>query len=622
MQPVSPDPTRPAGRTRRTRWCAAGLAVALFATGCTGATDSAGQASPPQRRLAETLQALPFGDVMDIVTDALTQAGVGVSEDGAAAAASPVRLTRWQVRNLAVEAANGGGIAGATLAAAAPMPDGMPAMPYLVAAWAKVYDSAGARFARELMGEQDWPDADRILFPNLVLTLFLADATAGVQLPESSAAPSLGLAGVAKEDACTFGARFVQGAIADFVKALKVDTSGGGFLGFLGTIWNVAVELAASAVRVLVKQVTQPVLNLIADVFGVVALIVEVSSFVVKWRAQLRAEPSHSRFGVDSEIVAGRFQLVLAQQQPPIPDLVIGCAAAVGVDLRNAGSAAGSRLTWTERNNGRADLSTRTGADDVLGRDKTASYRYQTGQETAELARSSQTESPALQVSVRVHRNDVAKVRELFTKLLFDQIPQPDVRSVVERIARPRLDQVTAQLAALTDVTASSRTFITHHVAEPSPSPSAPKPGSGPGQGVKAVIPVACPHVSVITDGFPRGDAGGIGAGAWEFDGQILPPQLRGGVKSCGYTASLGQKDPVSGFQQVEQVGLYLYPHAEPMPAGAKQTSVAGADMAWFDGILMVVVGDRTLGVEVRARDTMDPERTALAVARSVLGVG
>jgi hypothetical protein len=341
---------------------------------------------------------------------------------------------------------------------------------------------------------------------------------------------------------------------------------------------------------------------------------VQVSSFLVKWRATVEARPSHTRFGVDAESVRGDFVLTVAQDQPPIPDIVLDCADAVHVDLRDAGSAAGSKVTWTE---GRGDLSTRVSADPVLARDKTADYRYETMRESAELAASPETESPALVVQASVRRNDVEKARDLFTKLLLDQIPGK-AGSVVRSLAKPLLDAATDRLDALTDETATGRTFVTYHTppAKQSPAPGGSSPA--PANTVVAHFPTRCPGVDKIAIASPRPNNGG----PWVFDGDILPPKsLPKGAFTCGYSAPLGGVDPVTGYQTAEQIGLFIFPDIEPMPAGAKPVTVRGADQAWWEGgILKVVVGDRTLGVSVGLRVTANQIQQGVSVAEEVLG--
>jgi hypothetical protein len=601
------------------RWGTALLAIVLLVAGCDkDSSSSAG--SSPEKQQVDTLRALPFGDAAQgVVNDVLARAGVGLHEDNAeVTTGQPVRVTRWQARNLAVDAANGGGVPGDALNALAPVPQGAPPVPYLVAAWVTSYDSPSARFARELMGEQDWKHADTVLFPNLVITLFLADALKDVKAPAEPKAQSMALAGMAAAGVCSFAAGFIQHAIVDVAQALKVNTGGGGFFGFLGKIWNVAVDLAAGAVQGLLKTFAKPVVDLIADGFGVVATILQLSSLLTNWRADLKPEPSHNRFGVDSEVITGQFQLAVTQNQPPIPDFIVECAGAVNVDLRDAGSAAGSKVTWTQQNFGRGDLSTRMSADDALSPDKTARYRYQTGQESSELAKSPDTESPALLVKGSVQRNDIQKTRELFTKLLFDQLPS-QLHGIVESLAKPLLDAADSKLASITAVNASARTFITYHVPEKkTPTPPPNGAGSG-GNGKKAVWPQVCPDVGVITRASPRP---GINAGPWEFDGPILPEKLTPpGGKTCGYSAWLGQKDPVTGFQTAEQIGIFLYLDNEPMPAGARAVTIAGTDRAWFEGPLKVIVGGHSMGISITIREGEDPEATMVAVAKEVLGV-
>ena len=586
---------------RRSSAVAALLVVAVTLTGCSGA--SSDTPSTPEQHQVETLRALPFGDAAAaVVTEVLTGAGIGVSADDAeVTGGEPVRVTRWQALNLGVEAANGGGVPGDALAATAPVPQGAPPVPYLVAAWITTYDSPSARFARELMGEQDWRNADTVLFPNLVLTLFLADAVAAGHEPGHPAPQAMALAAAARAEPCTFASTFVQNAITKVANALKVNTSGGGLIGFLGSIWNVAVDLAATAVKGLIDAVTKPIVDLIADGFGIVAVITQLSSFLVTWRLDLRPDPSHTRFGVDSEQITGQFQLTVAQDQPPIPDVIIACADAVDVDLRNAGSAAGSKVIWTGRNTGRADLSTRLSADDALRQDKTARYQYQTGQESNELAQSPDTETFALVVSTQLQRNDVQKVRQLFTKLLFDHIPA-DLQNIVSGLAQPLLDQADNRLAAITALNASARTFITFHT--PEQKTPTPQPGGGNGNGARAVIPTECPTAVVAQFGYSYLD---------NFNPAGLP-------LSCQYVGA-------SALQLVVGVEPAAFPTPPADVINAAFVDVPGADAAWIGGRddgplgpdwgLSVVVGDQTLTIAAG-----EPKERIIAIAKAILGVG
>lgn len=483
------------------RLAAALTAAVLVASGCSGsepASDDRPAIDPVSAAKVAQLRELPFWDGnVKVLRDQLEAAGVGVTDDVSTPGAATVRLSGWQVQNMAAEAANGGGVRGDLLATIAKTPQGAPPIGYLVSAWALSYDSDAARFAHALLGERDFHHPERIVFPNAVLTLFLADATKATSTttgtttgtaPGTAAGNGPALAGAAKGP-CTAVTNFVQRAIHSVANVLKVNASKGGFLGFLGKIWNAAVDLAAGLVQGLIETVTQPVVNLMADVFGVIATIEQVSTFLTVWRAKLAPQPEENRFGVDAEVVTGQVTLTVMDNRLPIPELILDCAEAFGVDLREVGSAAGSKIAWDPINQGRADLSSKKSADAELGKNQAATYTYATGQETAKLAAGGREQERAglLQLTASVARNDVERVRRLFTKLLFDQIPA-SVRDIVETVGRPVLDLATRHLTALTDVKAVTYVGILYH-AEKQPSPSTKKGGNGLGCGPNGVAP-------------------------------------------------------------------------------------------------------------------------------------
>ena len=117
--------------------------------------------------------------------DVLARSGVAVYESFTAQTPlrpisgerSALALTRWQVANLANEAADHGGYLGAQFDALARMPKSAPPFSYFIASWILHSPSDGARYARQIMGKQDWKHAPRVIFPLLVIVLFVADAT-------------------------------------------------------------------------------------------------------------------------------------------------------------------------------------------------------------------------------------------------------------------------------------------------------------------------------------------------------------------------------------------------------------------------------------------------------------
>ncbi|CAN5477598.1 hypothetical protein BH09ACT4_BH09ACT4_06540 [soil metagenome] len=442
--------------------------------------------------LVNQLRELPFDESkVAIATTALEAAGVAITDTWDPAASEVVRITPWQVQNLASEAANQGGMSGAELEAISPAPEGAPPAGYLISAWAISYDSDAARLAHALLGEQDFHHPEDILFPSLVTTLFLADATADYDAaqyqalgPASALTTSLvGFPVVRAAGACAAVGNFIQRAIATVVKALKVDTSGGGFFGFLGKIWNAAVDLATGFVKGLIEAVTRPIVQIMVTIFGAIETIRQLSTYLVEWRSTLEPKPETNAFGIDDAKVHGRVTLTVLDNRIPIPEAVLECSELFGVNLRDAGSAAGSQVSWTATNMARPDLSTVDSAEEVLDRNQIAQYDYITGQETAKTAKGDE-HAGLLKLVSSVHRNDIEKVRKLFTALVFDQIPS-SISGIVQSIAGPILDAATNHLTAITDVRSTGYVAITFHgekPPEPTPVASTPAPKSWQGQ--------------------------------------------------------------------------------------------------------------------------------------------
>jgi hypothetical protein len=485
------------GRFTLLKPLALSIVLALAIAGC-GASPESSNGNPAVDAQAlkkvEQLRSLPFDESrVAVVTTELTDAGVAITDEWADTATELIRITPWQVQNMAAEAANEGGVSGEELAALSPTPDGAPPIGYLISAWAISYDSDSARFAYALLGDQDFTHPEAILFSSLVTTLFLADATADYNATDQPIDGAIGTQSESIQVAsfnqpqaaglCTTVANFIQRAIATVVNALKVDTSRGGLLGFLGSIWNKAVDLAASLVKGLLDAVTRPVVQLMVTIFGALETIRQVSTFLLVWRATVVPKPEENKFGIDDNKVHGRMTLKVIDNRLPIPEPVLDCADAFGVNLRDAGSATGSKVTWQPTNMARPDLSTLDTSEPVLDRDQIAQYDYLTGQETSEQAKGDE-HAGLLKLVAVVQRNDIEKVRQLFTKLIFDQVPA-SIRGIVESIAGPILDAATTHLTAITDVRATGYVAISFH-SEPPPKETSKPEGGGacPASGV------------------------------------------------------------------------------------------------------------------------------------------
>jgi hypothetical protein len=469
-------------RSRIIRPLALALGAILALSGCVPSESDDAEfpaIDPAALKLVEQLRSLPFDEAsVGIATDALESAGVAIDDVWDPAANEVVRITPWQAQNMAVEAANGGGVSGAELEAISPAPEGAAPIGYIISAWAIDYDSDAARFAHAVLGEQDFHHPETILFPSLVTSLFLADATAGMDAADYPITRAGGEVGIAIVQAaftlgpCSAVANFIQNAIATVFNALTVDTSGGGLFGFLGKIWNTVVNLAFNFVLGLVKIVTQPIVNLIVTVLSAVETIRQLSTYLMAWRSTLKPDPETNRFGIDDEKVPGTVSLTVLDNRLPIPEPVLDCADQFKVDLRNAGSAAGSTIAWTATNMARPDLSMLDTSSPVVDKDQKAEYHYFTGQESKKAAEGDE-HAGLLKLVSSVHRNDVELVRKLFSELVFDQLPS-SIKGIVVGIAGPILDAATNHLTSITDVRATGYVAITFHGEKPpEPTPTA-----------------------------------------------------------------------------------------------------------------------------------------------------
>jgi hypothetical protein len=549
------------------------LTAVLLAAGCKSsatAPGAAGVARPEPLPVAaadqvavDALRALPIdaSKVAD-VTQVLRRAKVGVYPDDAVTGAEPLRLTTWQVRNLAVEAANGGGVSGVTLSELAALPDGAPPMSYLVAAWAMRYPSPSAGFARALLGDQQWHQATAMVFPKLILTLFVADALVagpeGYRSTQAVALQHVAAVTTMKSGPCSAADSFIQNAIADVATALKVDTSGGGILGFLGSIWNVAVDLAAGVVQGLIKAFKTLVLGALVDAFAVIAVIQEVLSYVVEWRTDLVAEPERNHFGIDDEMVTGRLELQVVDNQLPVPDVVKDCAGVFGVDMTTLGSAAGSTVDWDFSSPSRADLAFPTTSDPRLSDQRTARFGYRTGQEPADLAANGDERADLFQLKAVVHRNDVEKIRELLSKLVLDQLPSA-IADVVRPLAQRVVSAATERLLDLVDIKKTTLVSVSYHV--PGDPSATPKPGASrdPGRTAgKLVVPNGCPTQTVAEFGFSS-----------------LGTQTVDGVLTCFYESG-------SRFGQLG-IGIGHERGTPKVCPDSQPVDIPGAEAAWFD---------------------------------------
>lgn len=578
------------------------LAVALAVSGCTGSSGhSAGHGSTPGTAGAlpiapddaakvQRLRALPFtASSVEVVAEELRAAGVGLYADTDGTGSEPVRLQQWQVRNLAVEAANGGGVHGSTLTALGGRPDGAPPVSYLIAAWVSRHPSPAAGFARAVLGPQDWQHAEDVVFPKLVLTLFTADLAKAAASPAGRLVPS---ADYQYDGPCTAVSSFIDHAISDLARLLKVDTSGGGLLGFLGGLWNIAVDLAAGVVKGLVRAFSAAILAPLIDVFALIGTIDQIVSYLVTWRVVPNKLPSATTFGIAPAVVTGAVEITVTDNQNELPPVVRDCANHFVPGFDKIGSAVDAPVTWTDVPHGRADLAHRISADEKVSDQHAARLTYQTGQEPPDAT--GDLVSEPYEVSAAVRRHDLSPLRTLMQRLVTDNLPQP-IADVVLGLAGKVYTAAEQLFDDLTSVKAEHVLVDVSYHATTSSRPTSPV--ASPPAHVAGGIPTRCPAGSWI---------GELAHVTFDLAEVNNLPREDPWIKGCVYMSSkitialeYGTFHPPADPRQPG----YAYTAEDLRGAGAEPVTVPGAEYAWYtpkgagDENVSIAIGNRYLKV-------------------------
>lgn len=566
------------------------IAVCLLLAGCGGgAKQDPGftvlPVSAADQSKVDKLRTLPMTESgIAVVSGVLHAAGVGVYPDGTAGPVTePVRLMNWQIQNLAIEAANGGGASGSALTAISKLPEGAPPVGYLLAAWVTKHDSAAAGFARALLGEQDWRHAEDIIFPKVVLTLFIADGIGYRPTGLSKAAAIQNLDGP-----CTAVADFISNGINAVASALKVDTSGGGFLGFLGTVWNVAVDLAAGVVKGILKAFKDFAFGPVIDAFAILGTIQQVTAYLVQWRADLVLLPEDTRFGIGSEVITGRAEVRVTDNQLPVPPVIRDCSKHFGTDLSKIGSAEDAPVRWKAESFGRADLATQTKVDAKVTSQRTATLYYRTGQESEAQVKGPQ-KNGFYKISAEVQRYDINEARRLIERITDGALPAP-AAAVVKALIRQVVGAAEERFNEITAVTVRPKNVrIIYHGDPPTPTPTAETAGKPPVNGPRK-LPEGCPGIARVSK------VTGVNFDTGE---RLRLPGIPPDMISCGYTS---ESDRVS-----LEFGIGNWPadaDAKHLADGFQRISIPGADHAWYradDGkikqeFVYAVIGDRFVG--------------------------
>ena len=484
--PSTPGPRR----SGRLRFVIVAL-VAVLAGACTSApsvpASSTGSPSPaPSTSSAPATAA----DWMALLarSGVAVQATEGDATPLVATAVQPVlRLTRYQLQNMAAEISVHGGILGSDLDAEVPMPDGAPPFSYLLAAWVSTATSVAGSSIRAAMGTQDWRQAPAVIFPTIGIELFLAEAGLAARGPAAVVGPPTSVSAAAFTP-CSATAGFVQDALAALFGALKVDPGQfggdvpGTLLSFLSQIWNVAVQLAQTVVQGAIRELTRPIVDTIRTGLATLAVISMLVSYLKPIEIAVEPDPGRTAFAVGSAPdVTGAFHARADVSSADWPPVLQDCARAVNFALPEL-AMPGSPVTWTVTGSALGLVAVTSPAKLGLETDRTSRLNYVTGRESEDQAARGQPVASAVWASAVVERKEITDIKAAVEGFVLGQVPTA-VAAVVNPVLGPIVHDLVTRAAGALDavfkVRGSGLVIIDHH-APPEPTPSPPSTPSPP----------------------------------------------------------------------------------------------------------------------------------------------
>lgn len=456
------------------RWLIVTLSFAVLATACSeggkadGLTDfgTRGGGSGSETVLAAD-EVFMVGDAPLVgssvgLRTAFETAGVRIISDPSQSAGRGLELWSYQVDNMEHEIDDGSGYLGAQLDELVGAPGGMP-FSYLLAGWLVSAPTATAEQALGLIGDQPWEQAPSIVFPNAVIALFVADAVNASNGDDSTAMANAQLATLAQSGVCSTLAGWVNGVLDFIFESLKVDTSGGGFLSWLGVIWNAALDLARGLVEGLIELLTAPVVAAITSALAIVGTLSMVASILQPWNLDLRPSRESTRFAVgDGPNVQ---ESVVATADPGYdfewPASVEDCASVAGLSLPNPTKAEGSTIKW--RQIGFPELGSVVELDPELDAENKATADWVTGREESD---EGATRSGTVSIFASVDLKQIEELKSMLVRLIANQIPSGPFEGIVEGVVADLTAPVFDVLADLVQIKGSTTVTVVYHDEE------------------------------------------------------------------------------------------------------------------------------------------------------------
>ncbi len=469
-----------------------GILVQLFAGACT--------TSPKPKDPAALLRA-PFSDqTTKAAIDALATAGVQVVEDygdtqpvdDIVDSKSPLRFTRWQAENMARESSVFNGYLGRDLDGLIPRSQRAIPLSYIMGAWIMRGQSDAARFSQRLMGRRDWRLAPSVIYPTIVIALFIGDLTRQANVSDAAATRRAATSGsfgfampalaigrsaldgpfeLAGPDPCASILGGVNSMLDQIFNAIKFNESQESpLLSLAAKLANVGLFLAHGTVSVLIGNAVKSLASVLGPAITVLSALSLASSMLHNWALTVSADPAATEYSVDQTSKIFFDFTASVDAGTPWPSALVGCVKTVsGVDLNTIGPK-GSVVGWNVMRGGLAFQSLE---QTQLDSQNSAIDRFYTNSESQKEHDKGKPVTKHVVAYVTVQRGDYKRMKDILAAVIINQLPAA-IPGFIKDILKANLVAVLAKFNVVPVPKGAGSEAVTFHVlSSPSPSPSA-----------------------------------------------------------------------------------------------------------------------------------------------------